>query len=317
MRFCFKSVKCQPILNHMTIKLIKYGIFFMFSFLSNLGFPQEKALENIELVEKFGTLNGKAAKSIQNTELKEIIKEAKNISPKVSGIHKKIKLALSSDAYSKLKLQSLIVDLLTAENLLPSMAGYNGFPSAVAISVNKELIHNIPDKSKIKPGSIVTVEIGASSDKAYASQTWSYLVPPIDKERYELLNAATLALKNGVKKIIPGGKIGDIGNAIQQTIESKGYNIVREYSGYAMGKERIMSPQILGYGKLGTGPSIKPGQILNIHVMAIDGERNTKLHKNGWGVQAKIGKNSVALSTMVLVTDTGYELLTSVEINEN
>ena len=288
----------------------------MFSFFSSFGFSQEKVLGNIELVEKFGTLNSKAAKSIQNTELEEITEEAKNISPKVSEIHKKINLALSNGAYSKLQLQSLIVDQLTAENLLPSMAGYKGFPSAVAISLNKELIHNIPDKSKIKPGSIVTVEIGASSDKAYASQTWSYLVPPIDQERYELLNAATLALKNGVKKVTPGGKVGDIGNAIQQVIESKGYNIVREYCGYAMGKERIMSPQILGYGKPGTGPSIKSGQILNIHVMAIDGERNTKLHKNGWGVQAKIGENSVALSAMVLVTDTGYELLTSIDINE-
>ena len=78
------------------------------------------------------------------------------------------------------------------------MSGYHGFPSAVAISVNKELIHNIPNKSKIKPGSIITVEIGASSGSVYASQTWSYLVPPINQERSELLNAAKLALEKAI-----------------------------------------------------------------------------------------------------------------------
>ncbi|MCJ8311461.1 MAG: M24 family metallopeptidase [Saccharospirillaceae bacterium] len=287
----------------------------MLSLLSNFLFPQKKSCSNIQLIKKYGPQNSEAARSIKNTELKKIIEETRIISPKVSEIHKQINHSLSNQTYSKLKLQSFIVDKLTDNNLLPSMVGYKGFPSAVAISVNKELIHNIPDNSIIKAGSIVTVEIAASSKIAYASQTWSYLVPPIDPRRYDLLKTAKLALKNAITLVASGVQLGDIGNTIQQTIESKGYNVVREYCGFAMGTERIMEPQILGYGKIGTGEVIKSGQILNIQVMAIDGKRDIKLHKNGWGVTAIDANNSVVLSAMVLVTDTGYERLSQEHIN--
>lgn len=286
----------------------------MFSFLSKLGFSQGQPLGNFELVKKYAPLNEKAAKSINNTELNRIIEETRRISPKISEIHQQINATLKEQSYTKLTLQSFVIDKLTNADLLPSMAGYQGFPCAIAISVNNELIHNIPDDSEVKPGSIVTVEIGASSNKAYTSQTWSYLVPIIDHERKKLLNAAKLALKNAVNIVAPEVKLGDIGNAIQQTIESKGYSVVREFCGFGMGKQRIMEPQILGYGRPGTGPKIKSNQILNIHIMAVDGKSSIKLHENGWGLAANTGNNSVALSTMVLVTETGYELLTSIQI---
>lgn len=123
-----------------------------------------------------------------------------------------------------------------------------------------------------------------------------------------------MALDEALKQIESGSRLGNIGYSIQASIEGKGYSVVREYCGYAMGHERILEPQILGYGQRETGPVIHEGQILNIHVLAIEGKRAIITKNDGWGVKSKDGSTSIALSAMVLVKPEGYELLSDIEI---
>ncbi len=277
-------------------------------------FTRTKVASNKSIIGKYAPLNGKASKIIKGLPYSEIVAESKRIAPLVSGILSSVKEKIANESLSKLELQQYVIEMLDDIDLLPSMAGYNGFPSGIAISIDSEIIHNIPDKTIIPKGALVTVELGASTNAAYASQAWSYLsVPSLDLKE-KLICSAKTALVNAINEVKDGVRLGNIGSAIQSTLESDGYSVVREYCGYVMGSDRIQEPQILGYGKRETGPPIKEGQILNIHVLASEGKRYTNLSKNNWGVKTKDGTPSVALSAMVLVTSEGYELLSSIDI---
>jgi methionyl aminopeptidase len=269
---------------------------------------------NKYFVDKYRAKNQNASKLIKSAAPDDIIKESRRIAPLVSEVLQFAHSMILNEKITKLELQRHIIDNLDDHNLIPSMAGYNGFPAAIAISIDSELIHNIPDDTVILPSSLVTIEVGASSKKAFASQAWSFLKPPVDPNKKYLYRAAKLALLEALEQVKDGSRIGNIGNKIQTIVEERGYNVVREYCGYAMGAERILEPQILGYGNFDTGPIMRAGQILNIHVMANEGKRSVVAKSDGWGVKSKDGSNSVALSTMVLVKAASYELLSNIEI---
>jgi methionyl aminopeptidase len=270
------------------------------------------ALSNKYLVDKYRERNQNAATLIKNMDVDGIINESRRIAPLVSAALQSAQKAILEGKLTKLELQTHIVNKLEYYNLIPSMAGYHGFPGAVAISIDSELIHNVPDKTVISPGSLVTVEVGASSDVAFASQAWSFLKPPIAENKQNLIRVAKSALNNALEQVKNGAHIGNIGNKLQTTIEGGGFNVVREYCGYAMGGERMLEPQILGYGKMDTGPIMRTGQILNIHVLANEGKRTVVIKGDGWGVKSKDGRNSVALSAMVLVKEESCELLSAI-----
>jgi methionyl aminopeptidase len=269
---------------------------------------------NKHLVDKYRALNQTASNAIKNADPVDIIKESRRIAPLVSEVIRSAHKTLLREKITKLELQSHIVDKLDGYNLIPSMAGYNGYPAAVAISIDRELVHSVPDNTIIPPGSLVTVEVGASSNRAFASQAWSFIKPPIAQNKQNLCRVAESALLEALEVVKDGSRVGDIGNKIQTTIEKGGYSVVREYCGYAMGKERMLEPQILGFGQMDTGPVMRAGQILNIHVLAIEGRRSVVIGSDGWGVKSKDGSNSVALSAMVLVDAEGYEHLSEINI---
>ena len=273
-----------------------------------------KILDNKYLVRKYSTQNRDVAGLIKNSEFQDIITESRRIAPLVSEILRTIRGQISNEKMTKLQLQNYVVDRLEEYNLIPSMAGYHGFPAAIAISIDSELIHNIPDKTAILPSSIITVEIGASSNVAYASQTWSFLVPQADPKKSNLFAAAKLALNEALKQVRDGSHLGNIGHSIQTTIEGKGYSVVREFCGYGMGNSRIIEPQILGYGNKNTGSKIKTGQILNIYILANEGKQSVILDTDNWGVKTKDGSDSAAISAMVLVKPDGYELLSDIDL---
>jgi methionyl aminopeptidase len=284
----------------------------LFSFKSLWG--KNNILSNKYLIGKYREQNENASKQINNMDVGKIIRESRRIAPLVSEVIQSAKIQVLRGKLTKLELQTHIVNKLVDYNLIPSMAGYHGFPGAVAISIDNELIHNVPDNTAVPPGSLVTIEVGASSNMAFASQAWSFLNPPIASNKQNLIRVATSALLEALGQVKDGSHVGNIGNKIQTTIEEGGFNVVREYCGYAMGTERMLDPQILGYGKLETGPLMRTGQILNIHVLANEGKRSVVIKSDGWGVKSKDGSNSVALSAMALVKEDSYELLSAINI---
>jgi len=142
-----------------------------------------QAPSNKAFIDKYWSQNGGAEKSIKNASYDNIVEESRRIAPIVSKVLRSIRTKISSETFTKLELQSHVIDKLEEYSLIPSMAGYHGFPAAIAISIDSELIHNIPENTVIQPGALVTVEVGASSTTAYASQAWSFLTSPIDEKK--------------------------------------------------------------------------------------------------------------------------------------
>ncbi len=294
--------------------IVLFGVIPLSLFSFRNIFAKSSVSSNKFYINKFRAKNRNAAISIKNAPYEEVVEESRRIAPLVSKVLRSIHIKIANEKISKLELQSHVIDKLEEYNLIPSMAGYLGFPASIAISVDSELVHNIPDNTVISPGALVTVEIGASSNTAYASQAWSFFALPVDQKKRNLYKAAKLALDNALKQVRDGSPLGNIGYSIQATIEEKGYNVVREYCGYGMGNERIQEPQILGYGQREAGPAMRAGQIFNIHVLATEGKRAITINTDGWGVKSKDGRTSIALSAMVLVEPKGYVLLSDIEI---
>lgn len=264
---------------------------------------------NQQLLSKYSQLNSKACAKIERAIYTDLLEETRRIAPIITRLHSQVPELLRRERITKRELQAAIIERLDEQKLYPSMAGYHGFPAPIAISVNDELIHNLPDDTIIPPGAIVTVEISASSMQAYAHQVWSFMNKPLDQTKQQLFDTAKKALTLAMKEVADKRHFSNISAVIQQTIESGGYQVVREYGGYVMGHQRIMEPPILCYGNAGSGPVMQTDQILNILVLATDGNNEVSLKNDGWGVITKDGCTSIALSAMVLVTKTGFELL--------
>lgn len=276
-----------------------------------LASGKSRPLSNDEIVEIYLQKNREAASSIEQKPQADIITETRKIAPMVSAILEK-SWAILDGKLTKLDLQHFILNEIKKDGLLPAMVGYNGFPAAIPISLNHEIIHNIPDQSVIKPNSLTTIEVGVSTGKAYASQTWTHGLKDL-----RLRNACKHALKAGITQVAPSTPINQIGLAISETINSAGFSVVEDYCGYGMGKNRIQDPQILGYDGYSSNkiPLMKAGDIYNIQVIANAGKKLTRLNmKNNWGVISKDRSQSAALSAMVLVTKDGAELLTKADM---
>ncbi|MGB0844390.1 MAG: M24 family metallopeptidase [Alphaproteobacteria bacterium] len=200
---------------------------------------------------------------------------------------------------------------LREHNLLPSMLGSNGFPAETSISVSNELIHGIPSDKKISEGDLVTIQVSGSSEFSHASQGWTIPVGPISEQKTQLLNACKLGLQRAISKVKAGVSTGEISSAIQDVADAHNVFPVKDFTGYVMGKERIMRPNILSYWHDGWAYDevLSAGTILNIHVMFKTGDKNIRLEKDGWTVRTTNGEIGAIATAMVLVQDdSGLEL---------
>ncbi|ABC29767.1 Methionine aminopeptidase [Hahella chejuensis KCTC 2396] len=269
---------------------------------------------SFDVVERYASANRDAYQQIQNVSEESIIAESRRVAPIVSDILRSVKELLKRERVTGKDIQSYILERLDELQLYPAMAGYGGFPAAIGVSVNSQLIHHPPTDEVITDGSVVTIELGASSTSAYASQTWTFVKGDASKQRLNICNAALDALSCGIEKVWSSNRVGDISFAIQSAVENAGCHVVREYCGYGMGKNRIQDPQILCFGRPDTGPKVQVGRILNIHVMATEKRAKIEHSSDGWGVSSAQGGLCVGYSAMVLVTENGHEILSDINM---
>ena len=200
----------------------------------------------------------------------------------------------------------------TSLGLLPAMLGFDKFPAAAAISLNQEVLHGLPSSRTLVDSDLLKIEFGVVSGLAFASHSWTF---PIGSPRVEdklLLEAGSRALRAALDVVSPQHRLGDIGAAIQQTVEAEGLSVVRSFVGYGMGKSRIQEPQVGGYGSAGKGARIKPGWILNLHVIAKHGSPSVIIAENDWTAISEDEKNAALFSCMVEVTSKGCHVLTPI-----
>lgn len=188
--------------------------------------------------------------------------------------------------------------------------GYEGFPAALCVSVNEEVVHAAPSERILKEGDIVTLDIGLVWKGLFLDMARTAAVGKIPPETARLIRVTKKALRYGLKKTRPGNTVGDIGNTIQRYVESQGYNVVRELCGHGIGKELHEDPHVLNYGKRGDGPELVEGMVICIEPMITVGDWKLKRSKDGFGYETQDGSLSCHFEDTIAITKEGPLVLT-------
>lgn len=200
--------------------------------------------------------------------------------------------------------------IVNVQDAIPAPLNYHGYPKSICTSVNHQVCHGIPSAKKLKMGDIVNVDVTVLKDGYHGDTSKMFVIgaPSILAER--LIKITQECMYIGIEKVKPGVYLGDIGAAIQQHAEKNRFTVVREYCGHGIGQVFHEPPNVLHYGKPGTGEILEAGMIFTIEPMINAGKRDVKLLPDGWTVVTKDHSLSAQWEHTILVTETGYEILT-------
>ncbi|OHX17243.1 type I methionyl aminopeptidase [Chromobacterium sphagni] len=188
--------------------------------------------------------------------------------------------------------------------------GHIPYPKSICTSVNHVICHGIPNDKPLKNGDIVNLDITVIKDGYHGDTSRMFYVGEVSPHARRLCKITYECMWKGIEKVKPGIKLGDIGYAIQSHAEAAGYSVVQEFCGHGIGKKFHEEPQILHYGRPGTGLEIQAGMIFTIEPMINQGKRHLRMLADGWTVVTKDRSLSAQWEHTVLVTETGYEILT-------
>ncbi|MBL1265525.1 type I methionyl aminopeptidase [Candidatus Methylomicrobium oryzae] len=200
--------------------------------------------------------------------------------------------------------------IVNVQKAIPAPLNYRGFPKSICTSVNQQVCHGIPGEKKLKPGDIVNIDITVIKDDYHGDTSKMFCVGEVSPHAKRLVKITQESMYLGIQQVKPGATLGDIGQAIQKHAESNRYSIVREFCGHGIGKAFHEEPQVLHYGKAGTGEVLQPGMIFTIEPMVNLGKRHVKILSDGWTVVTKDRSLSAQWEHTVLVTADGFEILT-------
>lgn len=193
---------------------------------------------------------------------------------------------------------------------IPSFKGYRGYPASVCVSINEEIVHGIPGNREVKEGDIISLDFGVIYKGYQGDAARTVGVGRISSEAEALIQATEGAFFFGIKEARDQNRLGDVSAAIQEYAESRGYSVVREYTGHGIGREMHEDPLIPNYGQPGTGPVLRKGMTLAIEPMLNMGDWRTRVSDNHWTVSTIDGKLSAHYENTILVTDGEPEILT-------
>ncbi|MEJ2539852.1 MAG: type I methionyl aminopeptidase [Gemmatimonadota bacterium] len=197
------------------------------------------------------------------------------------------------------------------DGAVPAFKGLYGFPGAVCISVNVEIVHGIPDRSRaLQSGDIVSVDVGVRLDGWCSDSAWTFAVGEVDSESEGLLAVTLESLQEAVQAAQVGGHVGDIGAAVMRTVGDKGLGIVRELVGHGIGREVHEEPQVPNTGRQGYGPLLREGMVLAIEPMLSLGSDRIRTLEDGWTVVTSDGSRSAHFEHTVALTAAGPRILT-------
>lgn len=205
---------------------------------------------------------------------------------------------------------TFIVDELGAT---PAPLNYKGFPKSICTSVNQVVCHGIPaDKKVLRDGDILNIDITVIKDDYHGDTSRMFTVGNVASHAERLIRITRECLYKGIAVIRPGARLGDIGHVIQTHAESNYYSVVREYCGHGIGRVFHEEPQVLHYGRAGTGLELREGMTFTVEPMLNAGKRHTKLSKkDGWTVETKDGRLSAQWEHTLVVTASGCDVLTA------
>ena len=193
----------------------------------------------------------------------------------------------------------------------PGFLGMYGFPNSLCMSPNAQVVHGIPGKKELQNGDILSVDCGVFMNGFYGDHAYTFAVGEVSKETSELLEVTKASLYTGIKEVVEGNRIGDIGAAIQEYTESRGYGVVRGLVGHGLGTKMHEDPQVPNYGKRGRGKKIQEGLVIAIEPMINLGTHRIKQLPDGWTILTADGKNSAHFEHDVAVVNGKPEILST------
>ncbi len=193
----------------------------------------------------------------------------------------------------------------------PGFLGMYGFPNSLCMSPNAQVVHGIPSKDPLKEGDILSVDCGVYMNEFYGDHAYTFAVGEVDADTQRLLADTKESLYVGIREVVVGNRIGDIGAAIQEFTEARGYGIVRELVGHGLGRKMHEEPQVPNYGRRGRGKKIQEGLVIAIEPMTNLGTHRIKQLKDGWTILTADGKNSAHFEHDVAVVDGKPEILST------
>ncbi len=188
--------------------------------------------------------------------------------------------------------------------------GHTPYPKSICTSINHQVCHGVPSDKKLKNGDIVNLDITTIKDGWHGDTSRMFYVGEPSIQARRLCETTYEAMWRGIRTVKAGAHLGDIGHAIQTFVEGMGYSVVREFCGHGIGSNFHEEPQVLHYGKAGTGVKLAAGMIFTIEPMVNAGKKDIKQLGDGWTVVTKDHSLSAQWEHTILVTETGFEVLT-------
>jgi methionyl aminopeptidase len=208
------------------------------------------------------------------------------------------------------QLDDIAVREIARYGATPSFKGYRGFPATLCVSINEEIVHGIPGERKIREGDIVSLDFGAKVDGFHGDAALTVGVGNMSPQAKQLLDTTMGSLEAGINVARDGARLGDISAAIQYYVESRGFSVVREYTGHGIGHELHEDPQIPNFGPPGHGPVLRKGMTVAIEPMVNLGGWQTNVKNNSWTVVTADGSLSAHFEKTIAITEGAAEVLT-------
>ena len=212
------------------------------------------------------------------------------------------------------KIDRVVPEYIVKNGAHPTFLGYSGFPASACISVNEEVIHGIPGHRRIAEGDIVSVDVGATFEGYVGDCAGTYPCGKVSEEAEKLMKVTRQSFFEGIKFARPGYRISDIGAAVQEYVEARGFSVVRDYVGHGVGREMHEAPEVPNYGRPGHGPRLVPGMTIAIEPMVCAGGYEIKQLDNGWTVVTADRSLAAHYENTILITDGEPEILTMAEV---
>lgn len=213
------------------------------------------------------------------------------------------------------ELDKIAENYIRSKGAVPNFKNYQGYPATACISVNNEVIHGIPSRKRvIKQGDIVSVDLGALFNGYHGDNAATFACGDISEEAKRLMDATRESLYEGIKAAVAGGRIGDIGHAVQSYIEARGYSVVRKFVGHGIGTKLHEAPEVPNFGAPSRGIRLMPGMTLAIEPMVNAGGSEVEIMPDGWTVLTKDGSLSAHFEHTVAITSSGPQIMTIPEV---
>jgi methionyl aminopeptidase len=227
----------------------------------------------------------------------------------VANIHEALREA-AKPGVSLLELDAIAARITRDGKAVSNFLNYQGFPAHTCLSVNEQIVHGIPSDRRLEEGDVLGIDAGAIYEGWHADAAITVAIGVVPAHVANLISATEKALWAGVAKSTIGTRLGDIGHAIGAIAEKHGFGIVREYTGHGIGREMHEEPQVLNYGRPGTGMKLRKGMAICIEPMFNLGSDATEVLEDGWTVVTADGSLSAHFEHTVAITPDGPQVLT-------